>query len=260
MRIALGVEYDGSRFHGWQMQQPGVRTVQAELEKALSIVADSPIRVQCAGRTDTGVHAVGQVVHFDTDAQRPDRAWILGGNVNLPFDVNISWAHPMPDDFSARFSATGREYRYIISNRFTRSALMNRRAVWVHQPLDAERMHQAAQQLVGVHDFSSYRALGCQAKSPVRELRNISVTRKGELLIIDVAANAFLHHMVRNIAGVLIAIGKGERPTDWTREILDYKDRTLGGVTAPPQGLYLTRVIYPDSYSVPEPAPLSLFA
>lgn len=260
MRISLGVEYDGSRFHGWQTQQPGVRTVQEELEKALTVVADRPVRVQCAGRTDTGVHAVGQVVHFDTEAERPERAWILGANVNLPFDVNITWARPMPNDFSARFSAIGREYRYIISNRFTRSALLSRRAVWIHHSLDVVRMHAAAQFLVGTHDFSSYRALGCQAKSPVRELRSISVKREGELLIMDVAANAFLHHMVRNIAGVLIAIGKGERPVDWTREILEHRDRTMGGVTAPSQGLYLTRVIYPAEFDVPEPPPLSLFA
>lgn len=260
MRIALGIEYDGARFHGWQTQQPGVRSVQEELERALSKVAAREVRVQCAGRTDSGVHAAGQVVHFDTEAQRDERAWVLGGNVNLPFDINITWARPVPGSFNARYSAFGREYRYLISNRPTRSALLSRRAVWVHHPLDVERMHEAAQHLVGTHDFSSYRALGCQAKSPIREMRCIRVHRQGELVILDLAANAFLHHMVRNIAGVLIAIGKGERPTGWSREVLELRDRTLGGVTAPPQGLYLTRVQYPPEFAIPEPASLTLFA
>ena len=236
-----------------------MRSVQEELEKALSIVADSPIRVQCAGRTDTGVHATGQVVHFDSPVERPERAWLLGGNVNLPYDINISWVRPVSEEFNARFSATGREYRYVIANRKTRSALMSRRVVWKHQTLDADLMHQAAQYLVGKHDFSSYRAQGCQAKSPIRDMYSINVIRKGDLLIIDVAANAFLHHMVRNIAGVLMTIGQGEQPVDWTREVLEYKDRKLGGVTAPPQGLYLTRVIYPEEFGIPEPPPLSLF-
>lgn len=259
MRLALGIEYDGSSFHGWQTQQ-GVRTVQEELEKALSSVADHPVRVQCAGRTDTGVHATGQVVHFDTEAERPMRSWILGGNVNLPYDVNINWAQLVDESFNARFSATGRRYRYVICNRFTRSALMNRRVVWVHKPLDAEAMNTAAQHLVGTHDFSSYRALGCQARSPVRELRSIKVSGQGELIFIDLYANAFLHHMVRNIAGVLISIGKGEQATDWSLEILHLRDRTLGGVTAPPQGLYLTEVEYPGPFALPPPAPLSLFS
>lgn len=260
MRIALGIEYDGSRFHGWQTQQPGVRSVQTELEAALAKVAARPVRVQCAGRTDTGVHAVDQVVHFDTEAQRDERAWVLGGNVNLPFDVNIRWAQPVPEAFHARYSATGREYRYLIANRFTRSALLSGRAVWVHHPLDEGRMHEAAQHLIGTHDFSSYRALGCQAKGPVREMRSIRVHRSGDLVILDVAANAFLHHMVRNIAGVLIAIGRGERPTDWSRKVLELRDRTQGGVTAPPQGLYLTKVHYPAEFGIPEPAGLALLA
>ncbi|OGT89237.1 MAG: tRNA pseudouridine(38-40) synthase TruA [Gammaproteobacteria bacterium RIFOXYA12_FULL_61_12] len=260
MRIALGIEYDGARFHGWQTQQPGVRSVQEELERALSQVAAREVRVQCAGRTDSGVHAIGQVVHFDTEARRDERAWVLGGNANLPFDVNIAWAKPVPDSFNARYSAFGREYRYLISNRYTRSALLSRRAVWIHHPLDEARMDEAAQHLAGVHDFSSYRALGCQAKSPVRELRRIGVRRMGDRLVLDVAANAFLHHMVRNIAGVLIAIGKGERPTDWSREVLELRDRTLGGVTAPPQGLYLMRVQYPAEFEIPEPSPLSFMA
>jgi tRNA pseudouridine38-40 synthase len=259
MRLALGVEYDGSGFHGWQAQQPGVRTAQEVLEAALSKVADHPIRVHCAGRTDTGVHASGQVVHFDTDAHRSMRSWILGGNTNLPYDLNITWAKEVGPDFHARFEARGRAYRYVIYNRDTRSALLSRRAVWVHQPLDAERMHRAAQPLRGRHDFSSYRAQGCQAKSPIREIDLIRVSRRDDLVILDVHANAFLHHMVRNIAGVLITIGKGEQSEDWSQEILGYRDRTLGGVTAPPQGLYLTQVDYPSAYGIPCPVSLSLF-
>jgi tRNA pseudouridine38-40 synthase len=259
MRIALGVEYDGSAFHGWQMQRPSVRSVQQVVEHALSVVADVPVRVQCAGRTDTGVHASGQVVHFDTEVSRPMRSWLLGANRNLPQDVNITWAQPVSPDFHARFSATGRRYRYVIVNRKTRSALLGLRVVWVHQPLDAERMHRAAQHLRGTHDFSAYRAMACQAKSPVREMRALSVRREGDLLLLDVYANAFLHHMVRNIAGVLIAVGKGERQACWSREVLARRDRTLGGVTAPPQGLYLSEVEYPEEYAIPQPPPMPLF-
>ncbi len=259
MRLALGIEYDGSAFHGWQAQQPGVRTAQAVLEAALSVVANHPIRVHCAGRTDTGVHASGQVVHFDTDAHRAMRSWTLGGNANLPYDLNITWAREVASDFHARFEATGRAYRYVIYNRSTRSALLSRRAVWVHQPMDVERMHRAAQHLRGRHDFSSYRAQGCQAKSPIREIDRIQVNRQGDLVILDVHANAFLHHMVRNIAGVLIAIGKGERAEEWGLEVLNLRDRTLGGVTAPPQGLYLTQVDYPPQYGIPDPVSLSMF-
>lgn len=255
MRIALGVEYDGSGFHGWQIQ-PGVRTVQEVLEQALSKVADQPVVVQCAGRTDTGVHGVGQVVHFDTAARRASRSWILGTNVNLPRDVNVLWAQPVSEQFHARFSAVSRDYRYVILNRATRSSLQRDRAVWTHRPLDAARMHEAAQLLLGTHDFSSYRALGCQAKSPVRTLTRLDVRRDADRVIIDVSANAFLHHMVRNIAGVLMAIGRGEQPVGWTRDILERRDRTQGGVTAPPEGLFLMRVGYPEDFAIPEPPPL----
>ncbi|MEW8564130.1 MAG: tRNA pseudouridine(38-40) synthase TruA, partial [Candidatus Thiodiazotropha sp.] len=231
MKIALGVEYDGSEFHGWQFQGD-VRSVQELLQQALSRVADHAVTVHCAGRTDCGVHASGQVVHFETDAQRSERSWVLGSNVNLPADISISWAQQVPDSFHARFSAVGRRYRYLILNRRYRSAQWRNRAVWIHQPLDESRMHRAAQALLGNHDFSSYRAMGCQAKHPNRTIYSLDVEREGELISIEVHANAFLHHMVRNIAGVLIAIGKGEQEESWTREVLELRDRTLGGVTA----------------------------
>ncbi|MBV2122934.1 MAG: tRNA pseudouridine(38-40) synthase TruA [Candidatus Thiodiazotropha sp. (ex Ctena orbiculata)] len=249
MRVALGVEYDGTAFHGWQFQGD-VRSVQESLQIALSKVADHEVTVHCAGRTDTGVHATGQIVHFDTPSVRTERSWVLGTNVNLPADVSICWAKPMPEDFHARFSAIGRHYRYQILNRTYRSALWRDRAVWIHKPLDEQAMHRAAQSLVGTHDFSSYRALGCQAKHPVRTVHSLSVSRQGEMLSIEVHANAFLHHMVRNIAGVLIAIGKGEQSESWADEILALRDRTLGGVTAPPQGLCLTQVDYPEEFAL----------
>ncbi|MEJ2621818.1 MAG: tRNA pseudouridine(38-40) synthase TruA [Candidatus Thiodiazotropha sp.] len=247
MRVALGIEYDGTAFHGWQFQGD-VRSVQESLQIALSKVADHEVAVHCAGRTDTGVHATGQIVHFDTPAVRSERSWVLGCNVNLPADVSVCWAKLMPEDFHARFSAIGRHYRYLILNRAYRSALWRDRAVWIHQPLDEKVMHRAAQKLVGRHDFSSYRAIGCQAKHPVRTVYSLSVSRQGEMLSIDIHANAFLHHMVRNIAGVLLAIGKGEQSEHWAEEVLEFRDRTLGGVTAPPQGLCLTGVDYPEEF------------
>ena len=247
--MALGIEYDGSAFHGWQFQGD-VRSVQELLQLALSRVADHEVTVHCAGRTDTGVHATGQVVHFETPAIRTERSWVLGSNVNLPDDISVCWAKQMPDTFHARFSALGRHYRYLILNRTYRSALWRNRAVWIHHPLDEQAMHRAAQKLVGTHDFSSYRALGCQAKHPVRTIHRLTVSRQGEMVSIDIHANAFLHHMVRNIAGVLLAIGKGEQPESWSEEVLALRDRTLGGVTAPPQGLCLTKVDYPPEFEL----------
>jgi tRNA pseudouridine38-40 synthase len=256
MRIALGIEYDGRAFKGWQLQRHAVRTVQGELEAALEKVAAQPVRVVCAGRTDTGVHATGQVVHFETSAERSPRNWVLGTNTNLPGDVAVTWAASVDASFHARFSARARTYRYLILNRPTRSSLFAGRATWIHPPLDEASMHAAAQALVGTHDFSSYRALGCQAKSPVRTLHTLAVRRDGERLAIRAHANAFLHHMVRNIAGVLIAIGRGDRPPEWATEVLERRDRTLGGVTAPPDGLYFERVDYPDHPDLPGPVPL----
>lgn len=248
MRIALGIEYNGSGFHGWQLQQAGIRSVQYEVEQAIAKVADHAVRIHCAGRTDTGVHALEQVVHFDTQASRPQRAWTQGVNVNLPADVSMLWSTQVAEEFHARFSAERRTYRYLILNRPVRSALQHGRATWIHRPLDAEMMHEAARGLLGTHDFSSYRALGCQAKSPVRTLHRISVRRSGEMIELQIEANAFLHHMVRNIAGVLIAIGKGEAGSGWAAEVLHLRDRRLGGVTAPPDGLYFEKVQYPAEY------------
>ncbi len=253
MRLAAGIEYDGSAFAGWQ-SQPHARSVQAVVEQAFSQVADAPVAVVCAGRTDSGVHATGQVIHFDTDSERTLRAWTLGANANLPPDVNVCWVRVVDEHFHARFRATARTYEYRILNRWVRSALQRQRATLVFQPLDEQRMQQAGRHLLGEHDFSAYRALACQAKSPVRDLRQLEVTRSGEMLTIRVTANAFLHHMVRNIAGVLIAIGKGEHDTDWTRDILETRDRRLGGVTAPPQGLTLVHVEYPVEFALPDGA------
>ncbi len=255
MRIALGVEYDGSAFCGWQRQEPGVPTVQEAVETAVSRVADHPVTVICAGRTDTGVHANGQVIHFDAQAERTPRSWVFGTNANLPKTVCILWARPVSDAFHARFSAQQRAYRYVILNRPVRPTYLAGRVTWEYRPLDIEPMREAAQYLLGRHDFSSYRALACQAKSPVRTLHRLEVTRQGEFVTIEPEADGFLHHMVRNIAGVLMAIGAGERPPLWAREVLELRDRTLGGVTAPPHGLYLTRVGYPEEFRLPQVSP-----
>lgn len=255
MRIALGIEYNGSAYHGWQTQKHGVPSVQETLEGALGKVANHPVQVVCAGRTDRGVHGFGQVVHFDTGAERAPHNWVMGANVNLPDDVSVSWAQPVPENFHARFSATGRRYRYLILNRRYRSAMWHRRATWIYTPLDADAMHRAGQGLLGEHDFSSYRAIGCQAKHPVRTLESLSVTRHGDVIELAVAANAFLHHMVRNIAGVLLAVGRGDQDEEYPQRVLELKDRTKGGVTAPPDGLYFAGVRYPEAFGIPEPPP-----
>jgi tRNA pseudouridine38-40 synthase len=250
MRIALGIEYDGTSYNGWQRQKNGIG-IQQRLEEALSVVADEPIEVHCAGRTDTGVHASGQVVHFDTVAERSDRGWLLGANTNLPPDINVGWVARVSEEFHARFSATARSYRYQILNRLQRSALHRHRAWWVHQPLDERRMHEAAQQLVGEHDFSAFRAAGCQARSARREVTRVSITRCGDWLTLEISANAFLMHMVRNITGTLAAIGQGEQPVEWAAEVLASRDRTVGGITAPAHGLTLVSVEYPAEIGIP---------
>lgn len=253
-RIAVGVEYDGSAFAGWQ-SQAGMRTVQQVTENALARIADAPVALVCAGRTDTGVHAQGQVAHFDTAAVRPERGWVLGANSELPPDVNLAWARTVPDHFHARFSAQARSYRYLILNRSARSALHGKRAAFIHRPLDAERMRQGTVALRGEHDFSAFRSSQCQAKSPVRRVESLTVRRRGEWLVIDVTANAFLHHMVRNIAGLLIAIGKGDADPSWAAQVLAGRDRARGAATAPAEGLYLVAVRYPGAFGLPDPEP-----
>ena len=255
MRIALGVEYDGANFNGWQVQAQGQgRTVQGCVEQALTQVANHQVRVFCAGRTDTGVHATSQVVHFESDAVRKDRGWVHGANAHLPDDVVVTWAKPVSDKFHARFSAQRRRYRYVIYTRRVRPTFLARRVTWEYRALDIERMQAAANDLVGEHDFSSFRAYGCQAKSPVRTVHELKLSRSGdhgEFIMLDIEANAFLHHMVRNVVGVLAAIGAGEKPVEWAGEVLAYRERKLGGVTAAPHGLYLVGVEYPEEFGIP---------
>jgi len=254
MRFALGVEYDGSDFSGWE-SQPRRRTVQSTLEAALSGVAARKVETVCAGRTDAGVHATAQVVHFDSRAERVPHEWVLGANSNLPGDVSVRWASPVAEDFHARYSALRRYYRYVIQNRRERPALLRQRAAWERSALDAGCMQAGAEHLLGEQDFSSFRAAGCQARSPVRTVVSLEVHRRGDLVFIDIAANAFLQHMVRNVAGVLIEIGKGKREPAWAGELLAARDRTRGAVTAPPQGLYLSRIDYPPGHGLPAVSP-----
>ncbi len=248
-RIVLGIEYNGFSFSGWQTQAQR-RCVQHCVELALAKIANHPISVQCAGRTDTGVHALEQIVHFDSCAQRPLEAWTLGGNSHLPADIKIIWARPAITDFHARFSAIARFYRYVIYNRATKSALYHQQTTWQGTSLDAEKMHEAAQALIGHHDFSSFRAAGCQSKSPCRTLYFINVYREHDYVYVELSANAFLHHMVRNIVGVLMDIGTAKKTPDWTVELLSLNDRSKASVTAPPNGLFLAGVFYPAHYGV----------
>jgi len=256
-RIALGLEYDGSRYRGWQSQANAL-SVQDEVQKALGSVADHPLVITSAGRTDAGVHAAMQVVHFDAAVDRGERAWVLGANTLMERDISALWARKVPDDFNARHSALARSYRYVILNRQSRPALERERACWERQALNADRMHTAAQALVGEHDFTSLRSAECQSTTPWRYLETISVERRGEHVVLDVTANAFLHHMVRNIAGVLIAIGVGDRPIEWCRDVLEAHDRRVGGITAPAQGLTLVGVRYPFELSLPSEGGLVL--
>lgn len=250
MRIALGIEYDGTRYFGWQRQRE-VISVQGELEKALSHIAAHPVEIQCAGRTDAGVHGTGQVVHFDTTANRSMAAWSLGVNAKLPKDIAVRWAHPVPDAFHARFSATARRYRYVIYNHPLRPAILHSGISHYHQALDAEKMHLAGQALLGENDFSSFRAVHCQSRSPWRNVMHLDVSRHGHYVVIDIKANAFVHHMVRNIVGSLIRVGQGDEPIEWIDWLLAQKDRTLAGATAKAEGLYLVSVDYPEAFGLP---------
>ena len=249
MRIALGIEYDGTRFSGWERQRDR-RTVQEAVERAIAEIADHSIKVVCAGRTDAGVHALGQVVHFDTHAKRRERGWLHGANSRLPGDINVVWCAQVEETFHARFSARSRSYRYLLYNQPTRSALRRVHAVWEYRWLDVERMQAGAGYLLGEHDFSSFRAAGCQAHHPVRTVYELSVKRSAAFVIINIRANAYLQHMVRNIAGVLIAIGQGEREPNWAQQVLRAKDRRRGGATARPQGLCLVGVDYPGEFAL----------
>ena len=248
-RYMLGIEYDGSRYCGWQRQKH-CDSVQDNVERALGRVLDHDVEIQCAGRTDAGVHACDQVVHFDTGAKRSRSGLVLGVNSYLPKDISIHWAATVASDFHARFSALERRYRYLILNARARSALFAKRAWVVHEPLDATLMQQGASALLGEHDFSAFRAAGCQAKHARRTITALRVSRLQQWVIIDIAANAFLQNMVRNVTGLLVAIGSSARPVSDTAEVLASKDRKTGGVTAPPQGLYLTRVVYPQDSGV----------
>jgi tRNA pseudouridine38-40 synthase len=249
-RFAAGLEYDGSAYSGWQFQS-GLQTVQDAVQRALSRVADSPVDCVCAGRTDAGVHAAAQVVHFDSAAVRSERAWRLGANTYLPPDVSITWVREVPEQFHARFSARARSYRYLILNRDSRSALAAGRATWERRPLDAERMHAAARVLVGEHDFSAFRAVECQSKSPVRCVEHLEVVRSAEWVTLAITANAFLHHMVRNVAGLLLSVGHGESPPERVATVLASLDRKTSAATAPPDGLYLAAVRYPSEFGLP---------
>lgn len=250
MRIALGIEYDGAQFFGWQRQRD-VATVQECLEAALTQVANHKVDVFCAGRTDAGVHGTGQVVHFDTESVRGERGWTMGINANLPDAIAVTWMKEVPDDFHARFSATARRYKYVIYNEKLRPGILNKGLSHYHMPLNADDMQQAAQCLLGENDFSSFRAAQCQSNSPNRFVHFVNVTRKGSYIVIDIKANAFVHHMVRNIAGSLIAVGKGDKPVEWIAEVLAKKDRTQAAETAKPNGLYLIDVDYPEEFNLP---------
>jgi tRNA pseudouridine38-40 synthase len=256
MRIALGVEYDGSSYCGWQSQSDG-QTVQDTLQRALGGIAGEqavaePISVVAAGRTDTGVHALEQVVHFDTLVERPLTAWVRGVNALLPDSIAVCWAHPVPDEFHARFSAHGRSYRYLLLNRTVRPVIHAGKVGWFHAPLDVALMQTAARHLLGKHDFSALRAAECQAKSPVKHLQRLDIECHGDMIVFDLSADAFLHHMVRNIIGCLVYIGKGKYPPDWLADVLAGRERALAAPTFAPDGLYLRRIVYDAKWGLPQ--------
>lgn len=250
-RIALSVEYNGQDYNGFQKQSSTKNTVQYHLERALTRVADEPIGLVCAGRTDAGVHATEQIVHFDTLAKRPTKAWIQGVNAHLPDDIRVHWATELGPSFHARFSAISRTYRYVLYCADVKSASLGRQVTWTSYALDVKKMQSAAAFLQGEHDFTSYRATYCQARNPVRTISRIELNIRGPFIVMEVSANAFLHHMVRNIMGVLIEVGRGRKEPGWAKELLGLRDRTRGAPTASPDGLYLVRAGYPDTFELP---------
>lgn len=251
MRIALGVEYDGSGYNGWQTQ-PDMPNVQDALQKALSEIAGERIAVTAAGRTDTGVHALEQVVHFDTSSQRPLSAWVRGANALMPRDIAVLWAHPVSDEFHARFSAQARSYQYVLVNRPSRVGVHHGKVGWFYLPLDVAAMRQAARHLLGEHDFSSFRAAECQAKTPVKTMARLEIRQQGDTIFFDLTANAFLHHMVRNVIGCLLYVGKGKHPPVWMKEVLLQRNRIHAAPTFAPDGLYLKRIHYDPKWGLPQ--------
>lgn len=261
MRWVLGIEYNGSAYHGWQKQSAlGLNTIQQHVETAVSSIADHPIEVVCAGRTDTGVHALGQVIHFDALAQRRSIAWVAGGNQLLPPDIRVLWAKTVDETFHARYSAISRRYCYVIYHAPVRPAILHQQVTWHYGALDIEKMQIAANFLLGEHDFSAFRGSDCQAKTAIRRVEHMDIKREGCFIVIDIKANAFLHHMVRNIAGVLMDVGIGKHPPGWAKQVLEGRDRKLGGMTAKPHGLYLSQIQYPLEYDLPFAEDLKLIS
>ncbi len=252
MRFALGIDYEGTHYRGWQTQQEGVPSIQSTIEDVLSRIADHPVIIHAAGRTDAGVHASGMVAHFDTHAIRGHKSWLLGSNTWLPKDIALRWIHPVSEDFHARFKAVARRYRYIIFNSGQRSSQLAGKVTWHYHPLNFERMKIAASYLVGQHNFNSFRAVGCQSRNPNRHVHFLNLTKRGSFIILDIQADGFLHHMVRNIAGVLMAIGEGNAEAEWVQELLRVQDRTQGGVTASGSGLYFVDALYPPEFELPK--------
>lgn len=251
MRIALGVHYNGAGYYGWQKQK-NVPSIAQHIEEALSQVANHPVEVHCAGRTDAGVHATGQVIHFDTTVERPHHAWVLGTNAHLPNQIAIQYALPVGCNFHARFSAEARQYRYMIYNQPVRTGILAEGVTWHKSPLDADAMHEAAQCLLGEHDFTSFRAAQCQSKSPSRFVHHVLVKRVQDYVIVDIKANAFLHHMVRNLVGSLLLIGEHSQPIAWLADVLAQRDRRLAAPTAKAHGLYFVDVTYPVEFQIPK--------
>lgn len=257
-RIVLSISYDGSSYHGWQQQQ-NVPSVQGQLEKALQIIANHPVITTAAGRTDKGVHATSQIVHFDTSTSRKENAWVQGVNTYLAKDIRVLWATYTTSDFDARKSALARHYRYFIYNHKICLPFCYKNITWHYKKLNEQLMHQAAQYWIGEHDFSSFRSSECQSTTAIRNVQSITVTRQGNIIIVDVIANAFLHHMIRNMIGVLLPIGEEKFPPVWAQQVLYAKNRNHRGITAPPNGLYLTKVTYPKNFLLPQAQTINNF-